>query len=614
MARSAAASLPPAPAGITTPAVLNAVRVPATVTVLPTALPRRIAVVILPRDGESFASWVDRFAADYQIPPGLAATQLGLEIRTYHTSDVRPVFYGLALSDATRTRLVAATGLDPAVLDDMQMSRYDGTALDLTGLDLSNEASLRRLMQLEWFLVHGSRSCPLCLAERPVWPTWWRLGIAAVCPIHKVLLMDSCPRCGIGLRRGYVGHPRGLSRVVVADPTQCGNYANRSRCPQPMATMPTIPVDDYLVAAQQVALRTADGQTATIAGSPVEPAQWFQALKYLAAMIRFSGATVDPPHRADRNTRAWMRAFACEYQQRRHAGKINPGSLRAIPPSAEHAAGLLAATHLLFAATDHHACAQGIAPIVEAMTATRRRHGGHNPLRHVRAPEPLATILDELIPPSSRVAGAVPTLTDPGRVEARHVPQQLDREDYRELIACHLPGTAEPSGRRFAALAVAHLLGATSWAHAGRQLDMDQRKTARASDVVLRRITAVSAFWTAISETVDRLGRRPLVDFAARRAALADLIEVPAEVLTVGCRPLGFPVTPQRRRHAAAWIWAEFTRADVRDAPAYAAEWAGATPESVREGIRKFAAWLPAPVEADLRRWATALLNEKGIG
>ncbi|MFC6088100.1 TniQ family protein [Saccharothrix lopnurensis] len=599
----------PSSPGITFPAVAVADTAPASVTVLPAALPRRVAVVILPRAGESFASWMDRFAAEHQIPPGTAATLLGLEIRGYHTSDVRPVFYGLALSQTTRRRLAAATGLEAEVLDDMQLARYDGTALDLTGLDLNSEASLRRLLKREWFLPHGSRACPRCLAEAPVWPTWWRLGIAAVCPVHRVLLLDTCPSCGIPLRRGYAGHPRGLSRAVVAAPDVCGNHVGPGRCAQPMGTMPAVPVEEHLVAAQQAALRAADGWPVPIAGEPVEPTQWFQAVKYLAGMIRFTGAVVRLPRRAEASTRAWMRTFACEYQQRREAGKVVPGSLRAIPAGAEHAAGLLAAAHHVLAAPDRRTCAQGIAPLVEAMTATRRRTGGHNPLRHVRAPEPLATILDRLAPPSSRVAGTVPVLADRGEVELRHVPQQLDRTDYRELIARHLPGTAEPSGRRLAALAMARLVGATSWVDAGRQLDMSQRKAARASDAVLRRISDVPAFWNAITQAARRLRRRPLVDFAARRTALANLVEVPAEVLATGCRPLGFPVTPQRRRHAAAWVWAEFTCADVRDAPAYAAEWPSATPESIREGARRFDTWLPAPVEADLRRWATALLN-----
>lgn len=616
MAGSAAASRsafgPSSGEGFPVAAVVDAV--PARVTVLPSALPRRFSVVILPRAGESFASWLDRFAAAHDIPPGIAATLLGVEIRGSRTSDVRPVFYGLALSEDSRRRLVAATGLDPAVLDGMQLARYNGTALDLTGLDLSSAASLRSVIKREWFL-YGSRACPRCLVEEPVWPTWWRLGIAAVCPVHQVLLRDACPRCGIPLRRGYVRHPRGLSKAVIAAPEVCGNHTGRGRCPQQMAEMPATPVDELLVAAQGEALRAADGRAVSIAGEPVEPDQWFHAVKYVAAMIRFSGSSVLEPRRAGPDTRAWMRAFVGEYRQRRRAGLVNPGSLRAIPGTAEHAAGLLAATQHVFDTADRLACSQGIASLVEAVTTAWRSLGGHNPLRRVRAPEPLAVVLDDLAPPSSRVAGAVPALADSGGVEMRHVPQQLDRIDYRELIAAHLPGTAESSGRRFAALAVARLLGAASWADAGRQLDMDQRKVARVSDAVLRRISDVSAFWAAITEAVRRRGRRPLVDFAARRVALTGLCEVPSEVLATGWPPLGYPISSQRRRHAAAWVWAEFTCADVRDAPAYTGVWTtSATPKSIREGARRFASWLPAPVETGLRTWAAALLNEEGIG
>jgi predicted TIM-barrel fold metal-dependent hydrolase len=44
----------------------------------------------------TFASWMNRLASVHQIPPGMATTLLGLQIRGYQTSEVRPVFYGLA--------------------------------------------------------------------------------------------------------------------------------------------------------------------------------------------------------------------------------------------------------------------------------------------------------------------------------------------------------------------------------------------------------------------------------------------------------------------------------------------------------------------------------------
>ncbi|WP_373313649.1 TniQ family protein [Streptomyces capitiformicae] len=72
-------------------------------------------------------------------------------------------------------------------------ARYDGTALDFAGLEPSDRTSMRLVALREWMLTTSSRACPCCLAERPVWPLWWRLGIAAVCPVHRCLLIDLCP-------------------------------------------------------------------------------------------------------------------------------------------------------------------------------------------------------------------------------------------------------------------------------------------------------------------------------------------------------------------------------------------------------------------------------------
>ena len=39
------------------------------------------------------------------------------------------------------------------------------------------------------------RACPGCLRERSVWWAIWDLCLLAVCPIHRCLLVDQCPRC-----------------------------------------------------------------------------------------------------------------------------------------------------------------------------------------------------------------------------------------------------------------------------------------------------------------------------------------------------------------------------------------------------------------------------------
>lgn len=80
------------------------------------------------------------------------------------------------------------------------------------------------MMGREWALFRASPACPRCLADSGgVWPVWWRLGVAAACPRHLVLLVDRCPGCGLRLRRGSRSRGAGVLRGVVADPLVCGN-------------------------------------------------------------------------------------------------------------------------------------------------------------------------------------------------------------------------------------------------------------------------------------------------------------------------------------------------------------------------------------------------------
>ncbi|MFI6997187.1 TniQ family protein [Nocardia sp. NPDC050175] len=583
----------------------------ATIAVLPGTPPRRLSHVLVPAPGEAWVSWLDRVSVDLGLPPGLLVLQLGVQVRAAR-GDVRPVFSGLVLTPASRAAVVAATGLDESVLIGMQLSRYDGTALDLSGLDLTAEPSVRTVVRREWLVLHGSRACPKCLAESPVWPTWWRLGIAAVCPEHRVLLVASCPQCGIGLRRGYRGsNPRGLSRVVVPDPWLCGNHVRGGHCRQPVAQIGTIAASDRLIAVQRTALAAAEGAPVTIAGTSVLPAEWFTAVKLLAAMIRFSDCALCPsPRRADETEKRCSEALATQYRQRRENGARRPGDLRAMPDTPEITAGLLAAAQTVLGAADANACADAVSELAVATDRKRRQLRGHNPFRVMEVPAPLAVVLARFTRPASRVAGAVPPKAGDLAITARNVPQLLDVEDYRDLIGSYLPGTAEPTGRRLAALAVARVLGAHSWPHAARQLDMDPRKAARAADVVVCRIGDVNGFWTSIDRAAARLDAREPVDYASRRQRLKHLDAVPYEVLRATSGGRRFPVTPERRRHGAAWIWSRFTGGDVRDAPAYQQSW-DATDESVREGARRFAHQLPGPVAEALIAWTTTdLLGE----
>jgi hypothetical protein len=215
-------------------------------------------------------------------------------------------------------------------------------------------------------------------------------------------------------------------------------------------------------------------------------------------------------------------------------------------------------------------------------------------------------------PRSSRVVGAL-TVVRSIEISPCHVPHLTDAADYSELVAVHLPGTSALRGRRFTALALARLAGATSWPLAAEVLDMDGGKAIRAATKVVRRISDADAFWESVTLAAERLQERGLVDYAARRAAFADLCELPDDALTPVFRPLGMSVTPQRRRHAAAWIWQRFTSGDPHEAPAYRQEWGNATAESIRVGWWRFQTSLPAPAATALDAWGTAHLSRKGI-
>ncbi|WP_331758114.1 TniQ family protein (plasmid) [Nocardia sp. NBC_01377] len=546
--------------------------------------PRRISHLLVPAPGEAWGSWLDRASADLDVAPGLLAVELGIAVRPV-PGDVRPLFHGLVLLPSSLAAFVTATGLDAAVAEDMQLSRYHGTALDLTGLNLEAETSARTIGRREWLLLRGSRACPPCLAQSPVWPTWWRLGIAAACPRHRVLLVDCCTRCGIGLRLGYRTRPRGLSRVRVPRPRLCENYVGGELCEQPIEDLPVTTISPHLEHAQNTALSAAAGLPTTIAGTSVTAAEWFTAVKVLAAMIRFSCYMPRVDTAADTVDREYRQQLAEQYQQRRVRGAINPGDLRAMPHTPALTAGLLTAIHPILVAPDAGECAQQTSELAAAV-ARRSRQLRHYPMRAMGVPAPLAAVLAGLARPSSRVAGATPPQRRTRVVMVRHVPQLLDAQDYRTLIAHHLPGTAELTGRRLAALAVARRLGARSWPHAAQMLEIDPCIAARTSDTVVRRITDVPGFWAAIDQATDGLDGREPVDYADRRRALANLRQVPYPVLRAASEGRRFPVTPQRCRHAAAWIWAQLTGGDVRDAPAYQQGW-DATEESMRETARR---------------------------
>jgi hypothetical protein len=467
----------------------------------------------------------------------------------------------------------------------------------------------------EWALFHGSRACPACLTESGgAWSLWWKLGAAAVCPRHRLLLVDTCPGCGIRLRRGYASQPRGMSRVAALDPALCGNNrpGRGGLCRVRLADLPVVAVGAELSDAQEQVLAVGFGGPGRIGGQPVASSDWFASLRYLAGLVRYAG---DPDHvaAAVHDLAPAVSAFDADRRQRLLVMTGTPAALSRMPQTAALAAALLATVSPMMAAEDMDEAAARLAPLAEAAGRYRRR-AGHDPLRNLTPPEPLAALLHMTTPPVHRVIGAMSrsrTPQPPVSWQLRHLPQLLDADDYAALVAGYLPHTEAPVGRRIAALALARLAGADTWPAAVAALDMAAR-WARLDSHLVRRITDAAGFWAAVRAAGARLATRGLVDYAARRQALSGLMQVPLPVLAAACQPLGERITPARCRHAAAWIWERYTGGDVREAPALVAAGALTATIADREVHRRFRRWLPAPLAEALRSWACDYLAARG--
>ncbi|MBN1173176.1 MAG: TniQ family protein [Micromonosporaceae bacterium] len=433
--------------------------------------PRRLALVVAPQPGESFASWIDRMATDMALPPGRVADAIGVS-NAARATDGRPLLFGVALSALERTAIHAATGVAPATLDAMQLAAYDGTVLDLH--DLAAVGWARKARSRQWALFGHSRACPQCLAESGgVWPLWWRLGLAVVCPAHRRLLLDTCPTCEVPLRRGTTTNMRVLSRTLLVAPSMCGSRINgrvqHKGCEQRLDELVAEAADRWLIDVQAAYLRAAGGAAMTLAGQRLSGAAWFACLRAVVCMARAAATHLPLPPSVplpDTARRAFLADITADW--RRSSGVQSPASR---PPTAA-----LTASLLVFAApvvlTDGRAgLVEAIRPIAEALLATRahrKKQGNSNGLlRAVAVP----TIIDQArLLATPRRNGVVAHLgpfarspaARPALLEHRHIPQVVTTSDYHDLIAEFLPDTLPRTGRRYTALALARLCGATT--------------------------------------------------------------------------------------------------------------------------------------------------------
>jgi hypothetical protein len=111
---------------------------------------------------KSIESWLEHLAD----ANGLTTAQLLTLIRR---DGVSTRYLTLAPAPGTITHLAALTRVDPDDVAATTLAAYDGTALDLTGLDVNDRHSYRQVAACGWAPAHGTQICPACLADTNTW-------------------------------------------------------------------------------------------------------------------------------------------------------------------------------------------------------------------------------------------------------------------------------------------------------------------------------------------------------------------------------------------------------------------------------------------------------------
>jgi len=569
--------------------------------------------VVAPGQGESLRSWMDRMAARNRCPPGVMAGLLGLPMGGWELRRpiLRPMAFGVVSTPAARSAIEAATGVGAEAVRAMHLEVFDGTALALGDVVVGDEVGVGRIAVREWALFYASRACPGCLSESGgVWLTWWKLGWAAACPRHGTMLIDVCPACGAGLRRGQAGRIYKPSLLRAAEPLRCLAPLGRGlHCRQDLSALAASPAAAVLVEDQARLLEIAAGAPGCIGGQMVAARGFFAAMRLLAVLVRLGQPqSLEVFGPAAVRARSALRAEL----KMRSQSRGGPTASARVPASAWAAGGLAAVCLRVLQSRDEVELAERLRALVSA--AGVGRWGSRlDAVLSGREPEVLTWAVRQvrLHPGCTVLRQAPPTSRWP--LQARHLPPFAPRRDYLELIAPLLPTTGEVRGRRYAAMAaIRRSLGLETWAQAGALCGLEGAHAVGIAGHCGRALTDVPGFWAAIDVLLDRLAADGPVDYAARRACLSGLRTVPEPVWREILRGTGVAVTPKRACNAAAWLWAQLTCGYWRQAPAARDPAASAYAGYARraDAFKVFIDWLPPLVEARLCEFGQRLLRE----
>jgi hypothetical protein len=162
------------------------------------------------------------------------------------------------------------------------------------------------------------------------------------------------------------------------------------------------------------------------------------------------------------------------------------------------------------------------------------------------------------------------------RLHARHVPQLLWADDYREQIAAlfDFDDFTHWHARRICSLLLARMLTPLDWDAAVRYLDFPEtfiNKGYNTTTVKLRAIGRFDELLHRVKQIANHHAEHELIDYKHRRAQLADWTGIDRDTWQLLQHRPGQNRwrgdTPSRRARASVWLWCQLTSGHERAAP-----------------------------------------------
>lgn len=571
-----------------------------------------IPVVARLHPGEQFASWVNRSAALVNLSPTAWLRPTGLG---HLSADGGTDVWGVHLTDTTLGRLSTATGTDPVTIAGSLVSALP-VPVRIDPTDPAGSVRAAAAAAPVWFT--RSRVCPACLAAHQRWALVWKLKAFAVCPVHSGVLVDRCPGCGLPVGTGRNGRLAPPRPDLTANPVVCHNLVpvdhgrgrrRVRRCGHDLSTVTAVSASsEQLTAAARMAAMVDRHRH----GDP-DAAVWFTALHAAAATLLWCAE----PDDVDTDSRDRFAEFVAA---RDRDGRGPVVSWTGLVDDATVAAAVVP-TAVRVADGDDVDAVFGWLSDRAVRRWTARRSGRRGLEDGFGFPEPWRQRWQSQVTARRhRFTHHTPSVTG-SVLPVSAVPAVLP-DGLHTRFGGLVPNTADRTARVFEALCVARTVGAATWGTAATSVGLPASVGVRVADVVVRRVTAAGtrdAVWAAAADVAATLAAAftagDAVDFGPVRAALTDIVEIPASVWHTMCVTTGTHPGrgPARRRAAAAWLWEHTAGSDWRWSPAaVTAETVGMRRDSFRDHYRRFDRWLPDTTADSLQTWATTLTGTPG--